>query len=121
MTVQHALADETRPRRSIGRRVLAGIGWLFLAIALGILVYELTLWHDSGRHRLLTLGEMWFRLDPAGLNLAQAVVQRHISPALWDTAIVGFLLRPAWPSFALSGGILLLLPRLPTLWRRWRG
>ena len=40
------------------------------------------------------LGELWFRLAPASLNLTQAVVQRYVHPALWDGVLLPLLLQP---------------------------
>ncbi len=66
-------------------------------------------------HGASSAGELWFRLDAASLNLVQALVQRYLTPALWDPAIVTLLQWPAWlvaaiPA-ALAGGAC-------ALWRR---
>ena len=58
------------------------------------------------------LGEVLFRLDPALLNTAQAGIQRHLSPALWDDLALPLLEQPAWLVPASLGGLLLLLAAL---------
>lgn len=51
---------------------------------------------------LAALGEVWFSLAPGSLNLAQAVIQRYISPAVWDPGIIWVLAQPA---VAITGAI----------------
>lgn len=55
------------------------------------------------------LGEVLFRQDPALLNTAQAVIQRYVSPALWDEAALPLLERPSWVLPAALGALLLML------------
>lgn len=55
---------------------------------------------------LTPLGELWFRLDPASLNTAQAAVQRNLSPELWDPVILSILQLPVW---AVAGTVAILL------------
>lgn len=62
-----------------------------------------------------SLGEVWYALAPGSLNLAQAVVQRYISPALWDPVIIWVLGQPAT---AVSGLIAAALTALYVLRRR---
>lgn len=62
-----------------------------------------------------SLGGLWFGAAPASLNAAQALVQRHIAPALWTDAVVPLLRQPAW-LVALVPGILLSIGGLA--WRR---
>jgi hypothetical protein len=58
------------------------------------------------------LGAVLFRLDPALLNTAQAGIQRHLSPGLWDNAALPLLEQPAWLVPLLLGALLLLVRRL---------
>ena len=55
------------------------------------------------------LGELWFNHLPSGLNLTQAIVQRYLSPWLWETIFVPTLLMPAWQGLAVAGGACLLV------------
>lgn len=106
--------ESQAPKRkaSLLRRFLLFFALVFLALAVVSLGYELLLWVETGRYRVLTLGELWYSVDPGGLNLAQAIVQRYVSPDLWDGPILALLLRPGWPTFAFSGVLLLIVTRL---------
>ena len=59
------------------------------------------------------LGEALFRYDPALLNIAQAGIQRHVSPALWDDVALPLLQRPSWALPVALGTLLLALRELP--------
>jgi hypothetical protein len=81
---------------------------LILAMALFILAAVAALWAGAGT----PLGEVLYRLDPALLNTAQAGIQRHVSPGLWDNAALPLLEQPAWLVPLLLGALLLLVRRL---------
>ena len=66
------------------------------------------------------LGEVLFRYDPAVLNTAQAGIQRHLSPALWDGVALPLLERPSWVLPAALGAFLLALGAAVPLLRRRR-
>ena len=67
------------------------------------------------------LGEALFRYDPALLNTAQAGIQRHVSPALWDQVALPLLERPSWLVPVGLGVLLLALgAALPSARRRRR-
>lgn len=61
------------------------------------------------------LGELWFSVSPGSLNLSQAVVQRYISPTLWDPYIQTLLLAPGWVVLGGFGIAFLALAR--AIWR----
>lgn len=100
------------PARKPRGRILGFLALLFIGLAVLVIGYEAYLWAESGRYRMLTLGELWYRVDAAGLNLAQALVQRYLSPGAWDVVVVPLLLRVAWPTFMLSGLVVLTLAYL---------
>lgn len=50
---------------------------------------------------LVSLGEVWFSLSPGTLNLSQAVIQRYISPELWDPGVIWLLGQSATVVFGL--------------------
>ncbi len=54
------------------------------------------------------LGELWFSHLPQGLNLTQAIVQRYLSPKIWEVIFVPVLLMPAWKGMSITGGVCLL-------------
>ncbi|MCT4655467.1 MAG: hypothetical protein N4A65_06635 [Cohaesibacter sp.] len=58
-----------------------------------------------------SLGETWFQLDNASLNLAQAVIQRNLHPLIWDPAMQWLLTLPAWLIAGLVGLLLIFLGR----------
>ncbi len=95
-------------------RALAVLFFLLGLIALGWDLYASL--SADGTISLAALGDRWFQIHPGSLQLAQAAVQRHISPELWDPGIQTLLLWPAAVEFAGLGAIFWLLHR----WGRWR-
>ena len=102
-------------------RVAGNVFAVLAAAALGVGAW---LWL-AGRDLTMAAGQVWYDLDKASLNLVQAVVQRYVHPALWDSVFVPWLLLPAWEALAILAaclaaiGTLLLL--LGTRRRRRRG
>ena len=72
------------------------IGWVLLLAGLLVL----------GRD-LLVLGELWYAIHPASLQLLQPAIQRHIHPALWDWIVQPLLLGWAWAILVALGFALL--------------
>ena len=99
-----------RPKKKTGLI----IGWIWLALVLILIGVEAIHAFEGERYRLLTLGELWFRLDQAAgagsLNMTQAIIQRHISVWLWESVIQNVLILPAWGIVGITGLIL--------IWRR---
>jgi len=54
------------------------------------------------------LGAALFRLNPGLLNTAQAGIQRHVAPWLWDGVVLPVLEQPVWLIPAILAGLLLL-------------
>ena len=83
---------------------------VLLSVALGLFVLAAVaaLWAGPAT----PLGAALFRLDPALLNTAQAGIQRHLAPGLWDSAALPLLEQPVWLLPLLLGGLLLLVRRL---------
>ena len=61
-------------------------------------------------------GQVWYDFDAGSLNLVQAVVERYISPDLWDSVFLPMLYWPAFVIFLAPGLVLVLL----CIWRRRR-
>jgi len=88
-----------------------------LAGMLAVLVLALALWPAAreaaslaqGAHRFIPLGQLWFELDRASLNMAQAGIQRYVAPWLWEDVVQRLLVLPAWPVLGGLGLLLLLL------------
>lgn len=86
---------------------ILGYGLLAVAIIAGISDASSSI--ALSEIHLAPLGQVWFDLAPETLNLAQAVVQRYLHPALWDPAIQTALTWPVWAVFAPLGLLFLWL------------
>ncbi|GAB4240549.1 MAG: hypothetical protein Kow0032_28240 [Methyloligellaceae bacterium] len=64
-----------------------------------------------GKLEMTSLGEHWFSLSSATLNMAQAAIQRNIHPYLWDPVIQSILQVPTWIFFTGLGLFLYWLGR----------
>jgi hypothetical protein len=78
------------------------IGWLFLAAALAVLVWDVVLWMDGGGAPATALGQHWYDLDRASLGGLQVVIERYIWPLLWQP-VAWTLIRPTWLVFGILG------------------
>ena len=85
------------------------IGWIIFLAGLSVLVRDVLIWIDTKHWAPIAVGQLWFDLSPSSLNLAQAVVQRYISPFLWDPIIVTILLCWAFAVLMALGGLILAL------------
>jgi len=95
------------------------LGWLILLAGLVVLGRDLIGWYDTRVFAPIALGQLWFDFSPGSLNLAQAVIQRYVHPALWDPVIVTVLLW--WASAVLIVlGLLILWLFRPRERRRFR-
>ena len=47
------------------------------------------------------IGFCWYQINPDSLVLAQALIQRHLWPYLWDPIITTVLIWPFWVLLAL--------------------
>lgn len=97
--------------------LLRAVGWALIVLGLLVLGRDLWGWAAGAPFHLTAGGELWFRLDQGSLNLTQAVIQRHVAPALWDPVLVTLLLWPA--TFTLMGGGFILVLAFQGR-RRWR-
>jgi len=87
------------------------LGWLLLLGAMVVVARDILRFVETDAYAAIVLGELWFDLHVGSLNLAQAVIQRYLHPALWDPAIVWLLRLPAWLVFAVPGLVLTVLCR----------
>ena len=86
-------------------RVARFFAWLFILLALALAGLEVSEFFRTGSYETRSLGRLWFQLDRASLNLAQAAIQRHVTPSLWDPVLVSVLRSPTWAAFAVLGGL----------------
>ena len=90
--------------------ILRLIGLWLMLLAVVALVYDGTrILADDGRLVFTSLGEHWYSIDPASLNTAQAGIERHVAPFLWDPIISTILLTPAWIVAGILGALVYLL------------
>ena len=87
------------------------IGWLFILTGLGVAIWEIWRFFQTGEFANYSLGQIWFMIDRASLNLVQAGIQRNLFPELWDPGIVTLLEIPAWAFAAFVGLVLLIVCR----------
>jgi hypothetical protein len=96
------------------------LGWILLLAGLFVLGrdlivlgagYDLFAWFETRHGAPIVLGELWYAVHPASLQLLQPAIQRHIHPALWDWVIQPILLCWAWAVFTALGIVLLALFR----------
>ena len=66
----------------------------------------------SGDRRLASIGELWFAIDPAGINVTQAVIQRYLHPSIWDGLRPILVSVPALLLPLVLGVLLLLAARI---------
>jgi hypothetical protein len=95
--------------------VYRALGWLFLAMAVAVAVRDLLAWWTEGGVHLVSLGELWSRLDVASLGSVRTAVQRHLSPSLWAWIVRPVLAVPALVAFLALGVALLWLGRPRTV------
>ena len=90
------------PVRLLGLKLLGGA---LLAVAL-----QFQLWAETERFVPMGLGRMWIELHPSSFEFAQAAVERHVWPQLWDPVIVTVLSWQAWAVMGLPALVLLVVP-----------
>ena len=82
------------------------LGWILILLALAVLAWDGWLLVADRTFASETAGAFWFRMSPEGPNTWQAVIQRYVSPALWDDVFVPVLLWPAPLGLLLLSAIL---------------
>ena len=93
------------------RFFVRGLGLFLLAVSFVFLIVDGTRSIADGTLSFSAVGEIWFDLDSASLNLAQAAVERHLHPLVWDPFIQWLLLAPAWVLAGIVGSVLVLIGR----------
>jgi hypothetical protein len=87
------------------------LGWIMLLAGLSALVRDVVAWLNTKVWAPLALGQLWYEINRSSLNLVQAVIQRYVSPFLWDRIIVNLLLCWAFAVLIGLGATILLLVR----------
>jgi hypothetical protein len=87
------------------RLVFRVLAMATLAVAVVLAVVDATRSVLADEIVLTPLGQTWYALSPDTLGLAQAAVQRHLHPAIWDPGAIWVL---TMPGFAVTGVLALL-------------
>ena len=84
------------------------VGWILIVMAIGVAGHEIiaSLQLPTGGYHFFAFGQLWAAINRASLTLAQAGIQRHVWPWLWDGVIVQILLAPAWLILGVPGVLL---------------
>lgn len=97
-------------------RLLAVIFALPGALALGFLVAVVL---AGGGRATAPFGQVWFQNDPfqpflhtASLPLFGAIIERRVSPFLWDPILTTILNWPSWVGLSVLAVIFLLIASL---------
>lgn len=93
------------------RLILRLAGAVLVLLALWPLLREVAMAVGEAGHSFIPLGQLWFEIDRASLNMLQAGVQRRLSPGLWEDVIQPVLTWPAWPVLIVAGVALILVSR----------
>lgn len=88
--------------------ILRVLGVWSLLVAMVALTIDGTqsLASGEGQWIVTPLGEHWYKLNAASLSLAQAAVERHVVPWLWDPVVLSILQVPTWVFFGALGLLL---------------
>lgn len=79
------------------------VAWVALIVALVIAIRDGLSSLEQSALVIRPLGQIWYEIDRGSLNLVQAVVERYLTPALWDPLIVSFLQVPGVLAFGVIG------------------
>lgn len=93
------------------RFLLRLIGFWLIAGAVVAVVHDGARSIAEGGIEITSLGVFWFAVNPEGLNLTQAVIQRYVHPVLWDPLFVTILSAPLALVLFLLGVLLAFFGR----------
>jgi hypothetical protein len=91
--------------------VWRAIGWALLIAGACVLARDAVAWFETRTWMPLAIGQLWYMLDRSSLNLVQAVIQRYLSPTLWDRVLVPLLLCWVFAALMGVGAVILVLAR----------
>ncbi|MCY1707288.1 hypothetical protein [Pannonibacter sp. SL95] len=91
------------------RALLRLSGYFLLGVAVVAAVVDGSKSIAAGSFAFTPVGQVWFELSPASLNISQAAIQRHVSPLLWDPVIQTVLGWPVWLALPPLAFLLLIL------------
>ena len=100
-------------------RIFRFVGLFLTILAMAALGFEFTQALITQDWNILTLGELWFKIDPQSINISQAGIQRHLAPWLWEPVITSILLCPCWVIFGSLGFWFIWIGRRKLRQKRW--
>lgn len=86
---------------------------IFLAVAIIMAVLDATRSVAASELVLTPLGTSWYAVSPETLNLAQAVIQRYVLPAVWDPVMIWILTLPGFTVFFALAFLFYAIGRRP--------
>lgn len=91
------------------RTLVRILGWLAILVAIATVALMLAA-RLGGVSPVQALGQLWFAVDAGSLNALQAIVERYLSPLLWDYVLFPVLQQQATlvALVALIAGLVLL-------------
>ncbi len=93
-------------------RLLALGLWVLAALALAGDAWTMT---QTGEFLPKNLGKRWFELHGESLTMTQNLVERYISPEIWNPGVVTVL---SWPAWAVLAGLAVVFTILSARRRR---
>jgi hypothetical protein len=85
------------------------IGWTILLVGLLVLARDVLVAIDTGHWAPITLGQLWYDLNPVSIFRFRQLVMKH--PFLWNSIIVTILLCWAFAALMLLGIVMLAISR----------
>jgi hypothetical protein len=87
------------------------IGLWLLAGAFIALVIDGTRSITAGRIVIMPVAEAWIAVHPSSIEWAKTMIERDLSPRLWDPLMLYILYAPLWALFGILGLLLVFLGR----------
>ena len=87
------------------------VGWFFLILAVAVAAFEAVTALLIGGYRVIPLGQLWLRLDPAGVDKVQSAIEHSAASAAWDVLAQPLLALPGWVVLGVPGLLFLLVCR----------
>lgn len=118
--------------RYLMRRSTQAVVYL-LAVLFGLpgllaLVFEVLVWAAGDGRAFSPLGQVWFQHDPflplihtASLPLLGAIIERRVSPYLWDPLLVTILNWPSWLALLVVALFFLAISGVLVVSANWMG
>jgi hypothetical protein len=87
------------------------VGLWLLAGAFIAFVIDGTRSITAGRMVIMPTIEAWLAVSPASLEWLKTVIERDVSPRLWDPVLLSILYAPLWVVLGVIGVVLVVVGR----------